>query len=532
MIFIYTQKLLDLCLSLEQNPDSATLGDEFARLITDLTSSRGSMGFLIQEDKLEPFGIYGFNSRLRANFYSFQFDTDFLPIVKQIRKFDNFILLAPPIETRFVSPDLVRMFNLTNILLIPVKLAKKLLGIIIVDFHQDKLKLSKTKTTLIKLASNFIACTLELKQSQRGQAICGAVKDLACEDLVRKDPEKFLSQVKKITNADFVVMFISSGYDSLMNAFYAMGPGVEKCRQQLPVPTGRGVLKAVLKGEKINLKNVREHPEFVGFPAKHPKIKAFLAVPIQKEGQHPIGGLYAARNKEEKFSCLERKNLETLARLAANTIYTTKLHLSLKTAYTSTVRALAAAVEANDPTFTYGHLTRVSMYAEKLAKQLHLDENKIMGIKAAAYLHDLGKLAISPEILNKSSKLTEEQWQIVKTHTSEGYKILSHVNFPWKVAELVKAHHERYDGKGYPDGIAGEKIPLGARIITIADSWDAMINKRPYRQALSYKEAVAELKRNKGSQFDPKLVDVFLEILDKEKREDRLIMIGKKRKTA
>ena len=165
---------------------------------------------------------------------------------------------------------------------------------------------------------------------------------------------------------------------------------------------------------------------------------------------------------------------------------------------------------------TVKHSETVKEYAVKIARKLVLDERQVRLISCAALLHDLGKLAVPSAILNKPARLSPEELQLVKQHPTIAAEIIQHIKGLEEVAKIVRHHHERWDGKGYPDGLSGEEIPLGARILCIADAFEAMTSNRPYRKAMSISEAVSELINNAGEQFDPNLVQIFLEILKEE----------------
>ena len=178
----------------------------------------------------------------------------------------------------------------------------------------------------------------------------------------------------------------------------------------------------------------------------------------------------------------------------------------------TTIYFMAAAVDARDR-YTGDHSRKVNEYAKALGKALNLQTQEIDRISACALLHDIGKVGISDEILNKTGELTEEEWEIIKSHPNLGATMAAHVH---KLAPYIPGilyHHERYDGGGYPEGLVGEEIPLEARIIAIADAFAAMTSTRNYSAALSYEEAVEEIKRGVGTQFDPVLVKVFLSIV-------------------
>ena len=192
-----------------------------------------------------------------------------------------------------------------------------------------------------------------------------------------------------------------------------------------------------------------------------------------------------------------------------------------------TVEALALAIEAKDQT-THDHVRRVRVYAEELGKELGLDENEMHALRAASLLHDIGKLAVPEHIIGKPGKLTKEEFEKVKIHPVVGAEILERVKFPYPVGPMVRGHHEKWDGSGYPDGIAGEDIPIGARIISAVDCLDALASDRQYRGTLPLDEALRIIVSESGKAFDPKIVEILerrcaeLEALTKEGAEDRL----------
>ena len=177
--------------------------------------------------------------------------------------------------------------------------------------------------------------------------------------------------------------------------------------------------------------------------------------------------------------------------------------LELSSAYRGTALVLGDVIEADDG-YTGEHCKSVVSLALEVAEHLGLSPERQRNLEFAALLHDVGKIAIPKEIINKPGKLDPHEWTIIKTHTVEGQKMLERVGgFMRQVGLIVRSHHERWDGGGYPDGLAGEDIPLEARIITCCDTWNAMRTDRPYRKALSHDVAVAELVSNAGGQFDP-----------------------------
>ncbi|HYM10157.1 MAG TPA: HD-GYP domain-containing protein, partial [Bryobacterales bacterium] len=173
-----------------------------------------------------------------------------------------------------------------------------------------------------------------------------------------------------------------------------------------------------------------------------------------------------------------------------------------------TIEALAVAIDAKDNT-THQHLERVVVYAEAIGKEMGLAENELRALHAAALLHDIGKLAVPEYIISKPGRLTEEEFEKMKIHTVVGAEILERVQFPYPVVPIVRSHHERWNGTGYPDGLKGEEIPVGARILSVVDSFDALSSDRQYRRALSPEKAMAAIKKDAGTLYDPKIVEVM-----------------------
>jgi len=205
--------------------------------------------------------------------------------------------------------------------------------------------------------------------------------------------------------------------------------------------------------------------------------------------------------------------LKTLANELAIAIENSRMYKELNAAYLQITRALSLALESKD-SYLIGHSDNVTKYAVLLAKKLNLSEREIYILAQAGMLHDLGKITIHDYILNKPGKLTEKEWEEVKQHPIKGAKILEPLPFLDEVRKVILYHHEHYDGTGYPEGLKGEQIPLLARILTLADSIDAMLSERPYKdRAMTVEEMIQEIIAQKGKHFDPVLVDKFLEII-------------------
>ena len=181
----------------------------------------------------------------------------------------------------------------------------------------------------------------------------------------------------------------------------------------------------------------------------------------------------------------------------------------LRELFYKTIKLIASALDAKDP-YTHGHSLRVTMYSLILAKNLNLDDTTLEEIETAGLLHDIGKIGIPQKILCKPDKLTDEEYELMKSHPARAEKMLMSIKKLTVVSNWLRCHHERWDGKGYPYGLKGEEIPISGRIIALADTYDAMTSTRSYRKALSHETAIEEIKRCAGTQFDPVLADLFV----------------------
>lgn len=190
----------------------------------------------------------------------------------------------------------------------------------------------------------------------------------------------------------------------------------------------------------------------------------------------------------------------------------------------TSIKTLISVINAKDR-YTYAHVERVVMYAKLLADELNLCEENKKILKYGAYMHDIGKIDISKDILNKKMPLTDEEWNILKAHPSNGAEIIKSVESLKNIIPIILYHHERYDGKGYPEGLKGEEIPYLARVLTVVDSFDAMTSNRPYNKRKTYEEGIIELKRCSKTQFDPEIVEAFIQVIEANKEKfDNLIL--------
>ena len=230
-------------------------------------------------------------------------------------------------------------------------------------------------------------------------------------------------------------------------------------------------------------------------------------------GEHPLGVILAAgRWRDRPFSREDRMLVSFVADVASVSIGGLEDREALEQHYMGTMACLMETVEAKDD-YTRGHTERVTELAVALAEAVGVGGSNLENIRRAAALHDIGKIAVPDSIILKPGRLDPEERAVMKEHSGRGDRILQHLGFLSSARMIIRGHHERYDGAGYPDGLQGEEIPLGARILAIADTYDAMTSVRPYRRAGAAEDALAETEVNAGKQFDPALVAAFLEMM-------------------
>jgi len=187
----------------------------------------------------------------------------------------------------------------------------------------------------------------------------------------------------------------------------------------------------------------------------------------------------------------------------------------LEATYLNVIKTLCKILVKKDP-YTRAHSQQVTHYALLIGRELGFSDEELLVLEQAALLHDIGKIGIPDHILRKPGPLTESEWEVMRQHPNIGQDILEHIQVLHLEQTMVRHHHERYDGEGYPGGLSGEEIPIYARILNVADSFHAMVSDRPYRKALPLEAALQELQKNSGTQFDPEIVNVFLKALNKE----------------
>jgi len=294
------------------------------------------------------------------------------------------------------------------------------------------------------------------------------------------------------------------------------------------VEIGKGISGWVAEhGRPLLVEDIKQNPDMSSL-GRHLKDASFISIPLQKKV--PIDDLPQYRlnvdepqilavlnvcQKEDgrHFSESDLKKLSILANHASIAIQNVRLVRDVEQAHLSTLTSMALLLEAKDQ-YTHGHSERVRDLSLLTAKKLGLSQEDIKVLELGAGLHDIGKIGVNDSVLNKNGRLTEEEWELVRTHPLVGYDVLSPVKFLSKGhLALVRNHHERLDGNGYPDGLSGDQLPETVRIITVVDAYDAMSSSRAYRKGMPTPIIIEELKRSSGTQFDKRIAKLFIEML-------------------
>jgi HD-GYP domain-containing protein (c-di-GMP phosphodiesterase class II) len=337
-----------------------------------------------------------------------------------------------------------------------------------------------------------------------------------------------IEDIKDICN--LIVEYATDLLDTKMGSLML----INKNTNLLEIVAARGLSKEVVKATKIHMgegiagvvaregksiycEDIDNDVRFMRHTRVKYTSKSFIAVPLKIKNK-VIGVINVnSKRKRQQFNERDVKLLDILADQAAVAIDNIQLYKNMKGMYVGTIKMLAKAIDAKDP-FTKGHSERVTEFAVEIAKEMQLPEKLIRNVEFAALIHDIGKIGVKDSVLAKPSRLSDSEYEMIKKHPVIGEQIIAPIEFLTNIAPLVLYHHEHFDGSGYLEGLKGDEIPIGARILIVADSFEAMISDRPYSKSMTQKQAIQELKDNSGSQFDPQVVEAFLRVIERKKQ--------------
>ena len=410
--------------------------------------------------------------------------------------------------------ELLANYHTPIVLLAPLRTAEKDLGVLLLDgekegeFTQEQIDLTIASANQAATAIEKTTLLTEMETRLKHMAAIGIVARSLTSYL---DPE---DQMRSLLEMGCALVRADSGV--LLTQEGSLGDLHEQAS------SGRAEWARGDSFQKI-ARWVNEHKELVVWH-KGVKDPRFVGITIETEAsivapmlvRDKVIGVLAvgSERKGENYDSDDREMFKNFSAQAAVAVENTRLYDSLQDTYLGAIGSLAAAIEARDP-YTVGHSARVTQYAVAIAESMNLSGEETEEIRLAALLHDVGKIGVPDNILNKPGRLSEEEFTAIKMHPALSMRIMEPLPHRGDIIPIIYHHHEHYDGSGYMDGQAGDNIPLGARIVSVADAYEAMTSDRPYRTALSREDALEELRVNAGSQFDPEVVRHFLNLLEK-----------------
>ncbi len=400
-------------------------------------------------------------------------------------------------EAPFKSNDLKLLTALTSQAAVAISNARML-----EELKESKQELNQTLSELVSTYADLDKRSVFIEQVNKIALSINATLDL------NKLVAKICLYAKSLTGAEEALVYLKKEGPSEEPMVHSSSEGA-CCKQPYELPFLTGLFAGTeqarfLSGcETDGLGGGRTDGQQAGV------WRNLLAVPFASK-KNGIGGI-AVMNKTtaEGFVEEDADLLKALGHQAANAVENAKLVTEQKAMLMDTITALAAAVDAKDA-YTHNHSRKVSLYARAIAEVLGLQEDEMEILQRAALLHDIGKIAIPEAILNKPDRLTRDEFETMKTHPMCGVRILENIKEMESIIEGIRYHHERHDGNGYPEGLRGEGIPRMARILAVADTYDAITSDRPYRKGPGHEFACEEIQRGSGTQFAPEVVEAFL----------------------
>lgn len=413
-------------------------------------------------------------------------------------------------------------FGLKRLVAVPLKVKGEVTGILYAANKENDEPFTETDVNLFTIFANQAGTVIEnirlYEEMQRRIHDLAMLNEMQRQFSSTLEINDVLNTIVRViqekTNYEFCGIGLYEEYSKEIVARAWSGQSPD-ANVMIRTPLGKGIVgNAVLVGEPILVPDVSKDENYINMI---PGVRSELAMPIKSRGR-VLGILDIESREVNAFSPRDVDFLKTVANVAGMAIDNALLFRESETGFIETVKALVMMIDANDP-YTRGHSERVMNYATQIAGRLGLSEDEATQIRYAALLHDIGKIGISEAILAKRGELTDDEIDEVKLHPLIGAQMLDEIKYFKKIRFLIRSHHEFYNGGGYPYGLKGEAIPQGARIIAVADTYEALTSDRPYRPAFSRSHAVGLMKENAGTKLDPALVEVFMEILKEEELE-------------
>jgi putative nucleotidyltransferase with HDIG domain/PAS domain S-box-containing protein len=451
-----------------------------------------------------------------------------IPIIEKLQS-GEMVIIEDARESPLFPKDIADAYGMKSIMYIPIIRRGNAIGIIGVDRIKVETPFGDKEKTILKGIVYQIVSALEnaslyrealektMDLNRRIETI-SAMHSIDREILSTLESQEILENTVKI-----IGRIISCDRASVTLVDKEMEGFIYKSGFGIPLQKGSIVpFETTTKSEIVNTKR----PEFI------PDLSLIERIPLHEEfllkeeflshirvpviaKDEVIAVLTVGSKRRSAFTADDLSTLEKIAAQIGVALENARLVSDLRELFIGTIKCLSEIIDAKSP-WTKGHSERVTECAVKIGKEMGLKDKDLEDLKIAGLLHDIGKIGTYDSILDKPGKLTDEEYEVVKKHSVIGSELLSPIKQLSHIIPCIRAHHERFDGKGYPDGLRGEEIPLQARILLVADTFDSMTADRPYRNTPGREKMLGEIKSCKGTQFDPKVVEAFLKILEDE----------------
>lgn len=396
------------------------------------------------------------------------------------------------------------------------------LGRVRADAHGEQGAIQRTATAMARLAEHLV--DREYAVSDLAEALLTSFDEqttlynllprITTKIHAGEIGEVLVDETARTLNCRRVSLLLLNDEQNALRVLASRGLPDEAKSLAIPI-SGTIAGRAILEDDLMLVNDLPGRPDLADLSRGHYESDAFavVRVPLRARGE-PLGVLTATeRVGSAEFTARDRKLLDGLSAIGASALLNCRLHAAVNEQMMGTIRSLASAVDAKD-SYTHEHTGRVAELSVKTARALGVtDPRTLREIELGGLLHDVGKIGIPDAILCKAGPLSSVEYDIIKSHVQIGAGIVEHVKGLEGVARAILHHHERYDGLGYPSGLAGATIPLASKIISVVDSFDALTTDRPYRSAAALESAISELQRCSGTQFDPTIVDAFITVL-------------------
>ncbi|MFB3897227.1 MAG: HD domain-containing phosphohydrolase [bacterium] len=429
------------------------------------------------------------------------------------------------IDPRFKASDSVVAQGVRSAMCVPLLYKEKLIGLIHVDTFSQRNAFTEEDLRLLSGIANQAAIALEnamlysrtqqqIRELSAVLEVSRAISANLNTDIVLQMIMRYSLNLLQAESGSIMMLDETSGELSIKAAVGLNEEIINKEKRKL----GEGIAGWVAQSaQPLLLRDGLHDSQFRNIKKKE-SVKDALCVPLTYQGK--VLGVISVNNRvgEKTFQDKDLELLSTFASQAAIAIHNSRLYSYLREIYVSTIKAFAVAIEARDP-YTRGHSERISQFAVAIAQEMNLESDQLDTIRDAALLHDIGKIGVRESILQKPTKLNDDEYREMQRHAVLGTQILQSIPSLKPLLSIVHHHQEKFNGTGYPDKLSGVSIPLGARIIAVADAFEAMTSDRPYRPARSVKQAIKELKKFSGTQFDPSIVTAFIHILERSEND-------------